>query len=88
MDQQQIRPPGEETSWTNTTIGVLPPKRSLKSWLALSQRDTSNLSKKYPAIIQGDNNQMDNRITDFETSFERNPTFGQDWSGQCIAHNN
>ena len=56
--------------------------------MALSQGDTSNLSKKYPAIIQGDNNQMDNRITDFETSYEYNPAFPQDRSGQCIAHNN
>ena len=83
-------PPGVGTSWTNATIGVLPPKRSLKSWLALSQGDTTNLSKKYPAYIQGDNNQMDNRIIDYrrQSSYTQNPAFRPEWSGQCVAHNN
>ena len=80
VDQQQIRPPGGEISWTNTTIGVLPPKRSLKSWLALSHGDTSNLPKDPSSSrIKGDNNQMDNRI---------NPPFRREWTAQCVAHNN
>ena len=89
VDQQQVRPPGGETSWTNATTGVLPPKRSLKSWLALSQGDTTNLSKEYP-FIQGDNNQMDNRINDaFEGSSQQlSSPFHQEWPRQCVAHDN
>ena len=85
VDQQQVRPPGGETSWTNATTGVLPPKRSLKSWLALSQGDTTNLSKEHP-YIQGDNNQMDNRIINYHQNNYRSRA--TEWTGQCIAHNN
>ena len=99
MDQHQIHPPGGEISWTNTTIGVLPPKRSLKSWLALSYADTSNLPRevqKSTAIKArgrggGDNNQMDNRINDAfagGSSQELPAPFNQEWPRQCVAHDN
>ena len=64
---------------------MLPPKRSLKSWLALSQGDTTNLSKEHP-YIQGDNNQMDNRIINYHQNNYRSRA--TEWTGQCIAHNN
>ena len=92
VDQQQVLPPGEETSWTNSKTGVLPPKRSLNGWLRLSQGDTSNLSKQYPPFIKGDNNQMDNRIIDYryqpQSYNERNRARPPEWTGQCVAHSN
>lgn len=69
----------QEESWSNSSFLILPPKRSLHSWMRLSNQNVKAVSQENI----DDDNQMDNNIN-LKGDFSQWNKQRTNWAASCI----